>query len=49
MLYSHFTEKLIGLQGVLIKNVENNENFISISIEMRECEVFSVNFNSMVE
>lgn len=35
MLYSYFTEKLIGLQGVLIKNIENNENFISISLEMK--------------
>ena len=35
MLYSYSTEKLIGLQGVLIKNIENNENFISISLEMK--------------
>ena len=26
MLYTHFTEKLLGLQGVNIKNIEENEN-----------------------
>ena len=31
MLYSYFTEKLTGLQGVLIKNVEKNDDFITIS------------------
>ena len=35
MLYSYFTEKLTGLQGVLIKNVENNDDFITISLEMK--------------
>ena len=35
MLYFYFTEKLIGLQGVLIKNVENNDDFITISLEMK--------------
>lgn len=35
MLYSYFIEKLIGLQGVLIKNVENNEKITTISLEMK--------------
>lgn len=35
MLYSYFTEKLTGLQWVLIKNVENNDDFINISSEMK--------------
>lgn len=35
MLYNHFTEKLIGLQDVIIKNVEEFENNITqITVEM---------------
>ena len=28
MLYNHFTEELLGLQGVKITNVEKEENLI---------------------
>ncbi len=28
MLYTHFTEELLGLQGVKIRNVEKEENNI---------------------
>ena len=28
MLYKHFTEELLGLQGVKITNVEQEENLI---------------------
>ena len=28
MLYNHFTEELLGLQGVKITNVEQEENLI---------------------
>ena len=28
MLYTHFTEELLGLQGVNIRNVEKEENNI---------------------
>lgn len=35
MLNYYFTEKLVGLQGVLIKNIENNNNFINIFLEMQ--------------
>lgn len=34
MLYKHFTEKLIGLQGVIIKEVENTSDKITIYAEM---------------
>ena len=33
MLYNHFTEELLGLQGVKITNVEQEENLI-IHLEM---------------
>ena len=33
MLYDHFTEELLGLQGVKITNVEQEENLI-IHLEM---------------
>jgi len=33
MLYSHFTEKLLGLKEVTIKNVENNEGKTEIYLE----------------
>lgn len=35
MLYNHFTEKLLGLQGVNITNVEESENNILIHAEMK--------------
>ena len=34
MLCNHFTEKLLNLQGVLIKNIEKNENNTYIYLEM---------------
>ena len=34
MLYTHFTEELLGLQGVKITNVEKEENNIIIYLEM---------------
>ncbi len=34
MLYNHFTEELLGLQGVKITNIENNEKNIVIYAEM---------------
>jgi len=34
MLYNHFTEKLLNLQEVLIKKIENIENFTYIYLEM---------------
>lgn len=34
MLYNHFTEKLLNLQGVIIKKVENIKNINHIYIEM---------------
>jgi len=36
MLYNHFTEKLIGLQGIIVKNVYQNEKNTSILIEMKK-------------
>ena len=30
MLYNHFTEELLGLQGVKITNVEQEENLINV-------------------
>ena len=33
MLYNHFTKELLGLQGVKITNVEQEENLI-IHLEM---------------
>ena len=34
MLYTHFTEELLGLQGVKITNIENEENNITIYLEL---------------
>ena len=34
MLYTYFTEKLLGLEEVIVKNIEQNENFTNIFIEM---------------
>ena len=34
MLYSHFTEKLLGLKGIIIKNITQTEKVTSIEIEM---------------
>ena len=36
MLYKHFTEKLLGLQGLNITNIEENEKSILIYAEMKE-------------
>ena len=38
MLTSNYTEQLIGLQGIEVKNVEENENEIRISVEVRRKE-----------
>ena len=38
MLYKHFTEKLLGLQGLIITNVEENEKSIIIYAEMERKE-----------
>ena len=34
MLYNHFTEELLGLQGVKVTNVEKEDNNIIIYLEM---------------
>ena len=38
MLYKHFTEKLLGLQGLIITNIEENEKTILIYAEMERKE-----------
>jgi len=38
MLYNYFTEKLLGLQGLIIKNIENTENKTIIYAEMERKE-----------
>ena len=38
MLYKHFTEKLLGLQGLNITNIEENEKIIFIYAEMERKE-----------
>lgn len=38
MLYKHFTEKLLGLQGLNITNIEENEKSIIIYAEMERKE-----------
>ena len=38
MLYKHFTEKLLGLQGLNITNIEENEKNIKIYAEMERKE-----------
>ena len=38
MLYNHFTEKLLGLQGIIIKNVEIKGNLTVIYAEMEQKE-----------
>ena len=35
---NNYTEILIGLQGVIVKNVVSSENSLDISIEMKHCE-----------
>ena len=35
MLYTHFTEELLGLQGVKIRNVEKEENNIIARCKMK--------------
>ena len=35
MLYNHFTEELLGLQGVKITNVEKEENNLIIYLEKK--------------
>ncbi len=35
MLYTHFTEELLGLQGVKITNIENSEKSITIYAELK--------------
>ena len=34
MLYNHYTEKLIGLQDIIVKNITKNEENIFITIEL---------------
>ena len=36
MLYTDFTEKLLGLQGLIVTNVEENEKEIHIYAEMKK-------------
>lgn len=36
MLYNHFTEKLIGLQEIIVKNIYQNPKSISIMLEMKK-------------
>ena len=38
MLYNHFTEKLLGLQGVIITNIEENKKSINIYAELEPKE-----------
>ena len=38
MLYTHFTEDLLGLQEVIIKKIENNEKNITIYAELERKE-----------
>ena len=38
MLYKHFTEKLLGLQGLNVTNIEENEKIILIYAEMERKE-----------
>ena len=43
MLYTHFTEELLGLQGVKIRNVEKEENNIKNSASGKVvCGVFLI-------
>lgn len=35
MLFSNFTEKLIGLKGVIVKNIVSSNNLVTINIEMK--------------
>ena len=30
MLYKHFTEKMLGMQGVLIENIKSTDNTIYV-------------------
>ncbi len=34
MLYSNFNQKLLGLEGVLVKNIRENNNLVEIKIEL---------------
>ena len=34
MLYNDFSEKILGLQGVIIKNVKEKDNNITIKLEI---------------
>ena len=38
MLYNNFNEKLLGLQGVIIKNIESNATNINVYIELERKE-----------
>ena len=42
MLYEHFTEKLLGLQGLIITNIEENEKNIIIYAEMEKKEHYCI-------
>ena len=42
MLYKHFTEKLLGLQGLNITNIEENEKSIIIYAEIERKEHTSI-------
>ena len=33
MLYTHFTEELLGLQGVKITNIENSKKSITVYLK----------------
>ncbi|HCA29234.1 MAG TPA: hypothetical protein DEP23_06595 [Ruminococcaceae bacterium] len=40
MLYSHFTEKLLGLKGVIIKNITQTEKVTSIVFRFAQNRTF---------
>ena len=41
MLYSHFTEKLLGLKGVIIKNITQTEKVTSIVFRFAQNRTFA--------
>ncbi len=38
MLYNHFTEELLGLQDIIVKNVQQTDKSIKIFIELQRRE-----------
>jgi len=45
MLYSYITKNLIGLQDVILKNVEQDKNYIYIYVQMPRKEPLSLKTN----